>query len=300
MMIMIFTKTRSSKENSEKRLIICAFLLIPVIMLILFTYYPFFSLIRMSFSDWNGFSPHMKFIGLDNYKQAFASSEVWFALKNNLAYLIINILQNIVGFYFAIVLNMKIRGRNFYRSVLFMPYIMNGIAVAFMFNYLFDYTNGPLNLLLNYVNLPAVHWFPANYLINFSLASIGFWQYMGYGMVIYLTGLQSIPKELFEAASIDGANGAQLVRHIILPNMKTIIELNFFLGINGSLQAYFLPFIITHGGPYGLSDTVMSKALTIAFTFGNYGKSAAMSMILLLIVFIVIGVQHKFMGGRED
>ncbi len=132
------------------------------------------------------------------------------------------------------------------------------------------------------------------------LASIGFWRFMGFNMVIYLTALQSIPSDLYEAASIDGANGWQKFIFITLPNIYKIIELNLFLTVSGALEVFDLPFILTNGGPAGASDTFVLKIVSTAFQFSNYGMASDMSVVLLLSVVIVLGIQRLLLskGGK--
>ncbi|MDR6552252.1 sugar ABC transporter permease [Paenibacillus qinlingensis] len=293
------TFRRVRRYDYQKGLTILAFLVLPVVLLITFTYWPALKLFQMSFSKWDGISPDMQFVGIKNYLDVFEDTDVWISVKNNGAYIVAMLVQNVIGLYFAIILSTKMKGKNFFRSILFMPNILNGIAIAFMFNYLYNYTNSPLNAALKWIGMNPVHWLPENYLINFSLAFIGTWMFTGWCMVVYLAGLQSIPKDVYEAASIDGASFHQMIRYMIIPNIITVFELNLFLGINGALQAYFQPFVLTKGGPYGLSDTFVSKSLAIAFEFSNYGKAAAMAVVMLIIVAIVVGLQRLWLSKGE-
>ncbi|WP_338045189.1 sugar ABC transporter permease [Paenibacillus humicola] len=143
-------------------------------------------------------------------------------------------------------------------------------------------------------------WLGSESFVNYMLASIGFWRFMGFNMVIYLTALQSIPSDLYEAASIDGANGWQKFIFITLPNIYKIIELNLFLTVSGALEVFDLPFILTNGGPAGASDTFVLKIVSTAFQFSNYGMASDMSVVLLLSVVIVLGIQRLLLskGGK--
>lgn len=289
--------------NKQKILIICSFLFIPLLLLATFTYYPAIKLVYYSFTNWDGYSPEKPWVGLANYREVFANSDIFKVFEHNFAYFVMGIVQNIVAIYFAIVLNSKLKGKYFFRILLFLPYIMNGVAVAFMFGFVFDTTNGSLNLLLS--NLGLTHlsetsWLGREGLVNYSLASTGLWRFMGYNMVIYIASLQAIPKDIYEAATIDGANSMQTLWRITLPNMKPVIQLNLFLTVTGALEVFDLPFVLTKGGPAGASQTYVMRVIDTAFAYNNYGLASAMSIILLMFVVLVLGFQQLVLNRGGD
>jgi raffinose/stachyose/melibiose transport system permease protein len=216
-------------------------------------------------------------------------------LFNSLAYFIILLIQTALALYLAVILDGKIRARNFFRTVNFMPYILNAVAVAFMFTYIYNFSDSPINTLVRSLGWGSGFKFIGdNYSINFSLAFISLWRYTGFNMVVFLSALQSIPSELYESASLDGANFFHHVWYITIPSIQRMIGLMLFLGFNGCLQVFFEPMVITRGGPGGLSDTWVTKTIAIAFNFQNFGKASAMGVVLLLIVMLVIGIQQLF------
>ena len=296
----IFTK-RINPLKTQRRCIIFFFLIFPLLFLCVFGYYPALKLVHMSFTDWDGFRPYYSYIGVENYIAILRDPDTLKTLQNNIAYFIVMLVQTVLALYFAIILDGKLKGRNFFKTVIFMPYILNGVAVAFMFSYLYDYTDGPINVLLHSIGLGdyAIRFLSDSYFINFSLAGIGMWRYTGFAMVIFLGALQTISKDLYEAAYIDGAHFFQTVRYITIPNIKRTIEINLLLGISGALQAFFEPFVITKGGPAGRSETFITWMLKMAFEFQNFGQAAAMSVLLLSIIMGIILIQKKFLktGG---
>ncbi|MGO4375160.1 carbohydrate ABC transporter permease, partial [Paenibacillus sp. MCAF20] len=188
--------------NTQKKLIITLFVSVPLLLLLTFAYYPALELFRISFTSWDGLSPDRSWIGFDNYKEVFSNPGIFGVFKHNLAYFVVGIVQNILAIYFAVVLNSKLKGRNFFRLLLFLPYILNGVAVAYLFGYVFDTTNGSLNYLLGQLGFGALSetsWLGNGSFVNYTLASIGLWRFMGFNMVIYLAALQSIPSDLYEA-----------------------------------------------------------------------------------------------------
>lgn len=290
--------------NKQKTIIIVSFLTIPLLLLALFTYYPAIKLVYYSFTNWDGYSPEKPWVGLANYREVFSNPDIFKVFEHNFAYFVMGVVQNIIAIYFAVILSSRLRGKNFFRILLFLPYIMNGVAVAFMFGYVFDTTNGSLNLLLGNLGLSSLSqtsWLGTDGLVNYSLASTGLWRFMGYNMVIYIASLQAIPRDIFEAAKIDGANSMQTLWRITLPNMKPVIQLNLFLTVTGALEVFDLPFVLTKGGPAGASQTYVQRVVDTAFAYNNYGLASAMSIILLFFVVFVLLIQQLVLnrGGNK-
>ncbi len=294
------SQTTNMSYTNQKRMLIILFLFIPLSLLVAFTFYPIFKLFHLSFVEWDGIQKNVNFVFLDNYINLFKDPDTYTTLLNTGAYLLIGLLQAVIALYLAIVLNSNMKGRNFFKSLVFMPYILNGVAVAFMFNYLYDYQNGPVNIILRSIGLSeyAVRFLPDSYYINFSLGFIGLWRYTGLNMVIFIGALQSIPPSLYEAADLDGANFLHKIRYITMPSIKRVIEIVFFLNICGALQAFFEPFIITKGGPGIRSTTFTIYTLDTAFKFQNFGKASAMGVVLLLLIMMLGLLQNKVLGKR--
>jgi len=287
--------------RTQRLLIIIGFLAVPLALLCIFTYYPAIRMVYLSFTDYNGYSANAEWIGLDNYKTIFTNPDFFGVFLNQIPYVIVGVIQNFVALMFAIILNSKLRGRNFFRVMLFLPFIMNAVAVSFMFQYVYDTTQGSLNLLLGFLGLESLQqsWLGNVNIVNYSLASIGFWRFMGYNMVIYLAALQSLPSDMYEAAKIDGAGRFRTIWSLTLPNMTKIIQLNMFLTLSGALSVFEYPFVLTKGGPVGASETFLLKTLETAFQFNNFGLASAMSIVLLIFVIILLVIQNSVIEGRD-
>jgi multiple sugar transport system permease protein len=285
------------KSKIKDRIYIICFLFVPMALLMLFSYYPLMKLIQLSFTDWNGMSRELNYISFKNYRDIFSQKELFMTFENNMAYVVTALIQQVAGLFLAILLNSDIKMKTTFRAILFMPYIINGVAVAFMFNYMYDYSNSPVNYVLNLLGAESVHFISSSYMTNFALSFISFWKYVGWTMVIYIAALQSIPGEVYEAARIDGAGFFQTVRFITLPNIKTMLEVSLLLSLNGALQVYFEPFLITKGGPNGRTATFISKSLELAYSYSKYGKAAAMGVILLVIILMLVAAQKVFIKG---
>jgi multiple sugar transport system permease protein len=270
-------------------------------LLVTFWYYPAVKLFQQSLTNWNGISRTVDYIGFDNYIKFLKSPETYYVLSNNLAHLIAGLLQVVIGLYLATVLHGKLKGTNFFKSVLFMPCILNIAAVVYMFNYIYDSQRSPINTIIRSLGFEnyTITFLSEKYWSNFALAAVGMWLYTGMVMVIFLGALQSVPKEMYEAAEVDGANFLHKLWHITIPNIKTAIELLIFLAINGSLQAFIQPLFITHGGPGVRTETIASYVLKIAFSFQNFGMASAMGVMLMLMIFMLVSIQRYIMKGRE-
>ncbi|QGQ98358.1 sugar ABC transporter permease [Paenibacillus psychroresistens] len=293
----------SLRYKAQKTMILFAFLLVPLLLLATFSFYPALYLFWLSFTSWDGYSPAKAWVGLDNYKELFANRELLGVFSHNLYYLFGGIVQNVLALMFALLLNIKLKGRNAFRVILLLPYILNSVAIAYMFSYVYDAQFGSLNSLLTLLGMEhfITSWLGNKHMVNVSLAFISAWKYMGFNMVIYLGALQSIPSDLYEAARIDGASRSQSFRYITLPSIGPVLELSMLLTVSGALEVFDLPFIMTGGGPAGASETFVTKTVQTAFNFSNYGLASAMGVVLLLIVVTVITIQRKLIlrGGND-
>jgi raffinose/stachyose/melibiose transport system permease protein len=285
----------------QKKIIIITFLFLPLLLLAAFWYYPAFKLIQQSFTDWDGLSKY-KYIGFDNYISVFKHPDIYTILANNFAHACAAFSQIVIGLYLAVILNAKIKASNFFRSVIFMPYILNLAAIAYMFSFLYSFEYSPINIIIRYFGTDdsGIRWLSNNYSSNFSLALVGTWIYTGFAMVIFLGALQSVPQELYEASELDGANFLQKLRYITVPSIKTVIELQIFLAINASFQVFMQPLLISQGGPGIRTETLVSYTVKTAFEFKNYGKASAMGVMLMFVIFAAVSLQRHLMNRKES
>lgn len=287
------------RYSMQRTLTICGFLALPLILLLVFTYVPFVDMVGYSFYRWDGYSDKV-FIGLENYKTLLSEPQYFSAFKSSIYYFIGSLVQIVIALYFANVFFYKLRGKNFFKGVLFFPYLLNGVAIGFVFLYFFK-PDGVLDSILTALgvaqeNLPL--WLGDAALVNWSLTFVSVWRYMGQNMVMFCGATQSISGELFEAAQIDGAGRWQQFFYIMLPNIRGIISLNLILAVKGAISVYEIPFIMTKGT--GGSMTFVIKTLSTAFTDKKIGLSCAMGVILLVIVMIITFIQKRFVEGKEE
>ncbi|MEK0312944.1 carbohydrate ABC transporter permease [Cohnella sp. 56] len=285
--------------KTQRILILFGFLTIPVILSLTFSYYPALSLLYYSFTDWSGLGWEMNWVGFDNYKEIFSRPEIFGVFKNNAYYFVGGLLQTAVALYFAVVLTSRLKGRNIFRSLLFIPYVLHSVAIVIMFRNLYHVEYGSLNIFLEAIGLGSwqQQWLGNPHLVNFSLAFISIWKYFGLTMVIFIGALQSIPADNYEAAKIDGASGWQTFRFITLPSIRSVLELMLILTLTGALEAFDIPYIMMLGA--NDTHTFVSKTIDMAFKFQQAGLASAMAIVLLMIVIAFIILQRKLLFREE-
>jgi len=280
----------------QKRVFIISFLVIPVILLLLFVVYPATQLFLNSLTSWDGISATKEFIGFKNYKEMiFNSTDVWVSLKNNGIYYIVHLLFIPLELMIAIILDSKIKAKNFFKTVTFLPYVVNGVAIAYAFSFFYSPYNGALNEILKAVGMEWAqqNWLSNEKIVNFSLVAISLWKYSGFHVVLFLAGLQSIPKDILEAAVIDGTNAFQKYTRIIVPSIALVIDFVMFHNMRGALQVFDIPFLVTQGGPGYASSTFTLYTINTAFTYNSFGMASAMGVTLLIMILVFSGIQKK-------
>lgn len=284
--------------KTQRKFIIALFLLIPLTLLFVFTYLPAINMISYSFTNWKGYGPKT-FVGLENYINIFSDPEVFSVLKNSLYYFVGGLIQLALAFVFAVIINSKIKGKSFFKSLFFFPYLINGVAISLMFLFFFQ-PSGTFDTVLSMLGLDSLirQWLGDAQYVNFSLAFTSIWRFFGYNFIIFLGALQSISDEVLEAADLDGAGDWDKIRYIYIPSVKRIIQLNLVLNISGAISVFEIPYIMT-GGSNG-SSTFVIETIKTAFTYNKVGKASAMAVVVMLIVAAVALIQNIFFKEEKE
>ncbi len=266
-------------------------------LLLLLTYLPAANMVLYSFYDWKGLGPLKKFVGLDNYVEVFTNPRIFQVFGVSIFYFVGSFVQIGIALYLATLLSFSTRFTNFFRGVIFFPYLINGVAIGFVFLYLFQ-PGGTLDTVLSWFGLAdPPQWLGDAAIANYSLAATSVWRYTGLNFVLFLGAIQSIPGELYEAAEVDGASRWQQFWNIIVPGIRRIVGLSFILAIAGALSVFEIPYIMT-GGANGTSTFVI-QTLQTAFNYRQVGLGSAMAVVLLAIVLIVTAVQRKLFPDEK-
>ena len=290
-----FRKWRKSRQG-QQAITVLMFMFIPLLLLFVFTYLPFGEMVKFSFYKMKYATPVDKrvFVGLKNYADVFRRDDCFRALKLSFFYMAGAMLQLVIALYLATILSFKTRGGNFFKGLMFFPYLISGIAIGFIFKFfytrgfVFDTVLGWCGFSLD--SLP--YWLKDRSINNWALTASSVWRYFGQNMVLFIGAIMSVDAEMYEAAELDGANKFRQFIHIILPSIKTIVTLNIILSITGSLSAFDPPFVITKGGNGTATYFVVMNE--IAHTDQKVGLACAMAVILLLIIFAATILQKLF------
>ncbi len=269
-----------------------------------FGLYPLLFSVYLSFTKWNGRGSPL-FVGLDNYALLLQDDVFWRSMGNGVILFFLYVpIMTFLALVLAVVLNSRrVRGFQFFRTIIFMPFVTNMVAAGFTFQILLNQNYGLFNIFLGWLGLPAVPWLNNEWAARVSLALLVTWAWLGYNMVIMLAGLQTIPKELSEAALIDGANPAQAFLHVTIPLMQPVILFSIVLSTAGSFGLFaenMSLFSLSQGvGPLNSTITPIVDIYREAFRNLRLGYASAAAYVYFAIIFVFTLLQVRYFGQRE-
>ncbi|MFB9678705.1 carbohydrate ABC transporter permease [Streptosporangium vulgare] len=253
-----------------------------------------------SLFKWNGIGPPSNFIGLDNFTRLFQSDIFAGDLRNGGILIVLGLLVQLpLSLGLAVMLNQRIRGRAFYRLLFFAPYMLSEAIIGVLFSMILSPDTGLANQLLVSWGMEPWTWLSEPDTVMFSLFLVITWKYFGFHMIIYLAGLQGIPKELSEAARIDGAGGWNVFRHVTLPLLGPTIRVSAFLSVIGTIQLFDLVWILTGGGPSHASETMAVSMFEYGFKRSQIGYSSAISVVMFVISLVFALGYQRFVLRRD-
>lgn len=279
---------------------IVAFLAPALALYSLFVLYPIVQSTRYSLYEWNGLESLDDFVGLDNFRRAFDDASFRSALQHNAIIVVLSlVLQIPLALGLAALLNSRIRGRAVLRTLFFAPYVLSEVVTGVVWRQILR-PSGLLDEMMGAVGLGAhtQGWLSDPDVVLYALFFVVSWKYFGFHMVLMLAGLQQIPKDLSEAASIDGASAWQTFRHITLPLLGPTIRVSIFLSIIGALQLFDLVWVTTKGGPIGASST-MATYLYDQFRKSLFGYASAVSIVIFGLSLVVALLYQRFALRRD-
>lgn len=284
-------------HTSVNWLTVLLFLLPSLIGFIFFIFLPIITMICLSFTNYSG-GFNLSFIGLDNFIVMLSNATFRKALQNTVVFTVITVvLQLLLGFVFAIFLNRKILGGAFFRAVIFLPVILSNIAVSLVFMLILHPSKGPLNGFLLSLGLSGGTWLTSPDTALITIALVAVWQSFGYYMVLFLSGLQTINPDLYEAGEIDGANRFQQLIHITIPMLSPTTFFCVIMAIINSFKVFDQVFAMTGGqlggGPAQSTTVLVFDIYQRAFTHLEMGYASAEATILLAIVLIITIIQYR-------
>ncbi len=301
----MLVKQKYNSKN-KKRNIFLALSVLPAFLLFLgFLVYPLIKGFSMSFYKWSGLSSNPEFIGLKNFETLFVDEKFWQALKNTL---VIMIAFPAITIVFALLLAVlltqgKLKEKNFYRLVFFFPNILSMVVIGVLFTYIYDPSIGILNSFFNKLGLEhlAHAWLGDSKTVLMAIVMAMVWQAVGYYMVIYMAGLDSISPELYEVADIEGATFWQKFRYVTIPMLWEIVRVTFAFYITGVFNLSFIfVTVMTKGGPDGNSEVLLTYMYKQAFTNSNYGYAMAIGVVVFVVAVGLALIMNKISDKKES
>ncbi|HJG96562.1 MAG TPA: sugar ABC transporter permease [Romboutsia timonensis] len=298
--------TKTKKENkslnkkSPKKNLINLMYMPAVVLFTIFVIYPFLDGVRISLTNWNGYSQEYSYIGFSNYKSLFKDENVIIALKNTFLYGVgSTIIQQIIGLSYAVFLNSKFRGRGFARTVIYLPIMVASVIMGYIWYFLLQYNGGAINDILIALGMQPIDFIANGKLMVWIIVLINSLQFCGVSMVIYLAGLQNISEMYYEAARLDGATKLQQFKNITLPLLKPSIVTSVTLNLIGGLKLFDAIKALTNGGP---GYTTHSLSTLINYTYFNSqsaGYAAAIGITLFIIILVTTLVLNKVLDRKD-
>ncbi len=292
---------RSSGTRSAAQRFAIVFALPALIVYLIFLIVPMAGTVYYSTMQWSGVT-EKSFCGLENYKELFISGEFWQVVYNTFILIGLHmIVQLPLAFGLSYLLYRTSQGFRVFRAILFIPTVISATVIGLMFTLMLNADIGPINKLLSAAGLSglAKNWLSDKTLALFSVSLTVVWQYIGYQMAIILAGMQGVPEEIVESATIDGASSPRLFFNIILPMMKGTVQISLIVLITGCLKAFEHSYIMTWGGPGSASTYLAVYMYRLAYLKSNMGGGAAVGVVIILMALASVQVLN-WIYYRED
>ena len=262
-------------------------LVLPVmVMTVLFFLFPMVNALYYSVVDFNGVNPNPPFIGLDNFTRMFTDPKMWHALGNNVIWIIVGTISPmVIGILVAMLLWSVRRGSVIYRVIFFLPYVLPGVAIGIVWGWIYDPVNGLLNQILRAIGLGslATGWLGEPDIALYAVLVTAIWAGTGFAIVIFLSALRNVDVELVDAARIDGANAAQRLWFIILPQIMPVFLMVLTLTLVGGFSVFDIIFIMTGGGPAEATDVLGTLAYGNAFQLNEIGYGTTIALLITIL-----------------
>lgn len=258
-----------------------------------FVAYPLVFSFVLLFHRWNVVTP-MEWIGLKNFERLLSDPLFFKAIANTLKFLLIHIpLQMVVALGIAVLLNSRLKFRGFFRAVFFLPVVVSGVVVTILWQQLYAFDSGLLNRMLTAVGFGRVPWLIDPDMAMLSIALMATWKNVGIYIILFLVGLQDVPRELYESASIDGATRARQFFRITLPMLRSTFVVVVVLSTIGGFSLFVEPYVLTGGGPMQSTLSAVLYIYNQAFYFNHMGYAATLGFVFALIILGVVLLQRK-------
>jgi ABC-type sugar transport systems, permease components len=276
------------------------FVLPALALYVLFFIYPMLSSVYYGFTDWDGLN-EPRFIGWANFAEALTDSKFRRSIVNNMYILLFSVFVQIpVIVFFAILISGVKRLQGFYKTTVFMPSIVSTAVIGILWGFMYDPEAGIVNKFLGLFGVTEIYWLADMKMAMWAILIANAWQWMGFYIVLVLAAILAIPRELNEAAEIDGASGWQRALRITIPLIWPVISVIVMLSIAGAMKVVDIVLVMTGGGPVGATEVMASYMVTKAIRFGDYGYGTALSLIIFAIALLITALYQLAFGRANE
>lgn len=268
------------------------FVLPALIPLIVFWIYPILRSVYISFTDWDYMSPTYNFVFFDNFIALFKDDRFYDALWNTVVFTVGTLIPTIVlGLLLALLMQKAFKGSGIVKFILFSPWITPTVAISIVWTWIYEPDTGIANTVLEFLHLPALQWIKSSDTAMLAVIIVTVWKSLGYAMIFYLSALEKVPTELYEASGLDGAKGWQRFRDVTLPGISPTTFFLVIITMVTSLQAYDQIQILTQGGPSGSTRTLLYMYYQLGFEEFNMGQATAVAIVMIILTVFLSAVQ---------
>lgn len=277
------------------------FVTLGMLLLIMFFIYPLISSLYYSFTNWNGISDHVKLVGFKNYSKALSDPAFWKSVENNGYFILFSVFVQVP---ITVVTSLMIANvkklQGLYKTAIFMPTVMSTAVIGILWGFIYNYDVGLLNTIIKFFGGEPTDWLGSPKTAMLSILITNCWQWAGFYIVMILSAILTIPKELDEASMIDGATGMQRVRTITLPLIMPVISVVIMLSIAGSMKAADIIIVMTKGGPASSTDVMATYMIKYAITNFKYGYGNALSFIIFIFTMAITVLYQRLFAKRAE
>jgi multiple sugar transport system permease protein len=291
---------RTPERRRRETLTAWGFLGVPLLHLAVFSFLPLAFTVYLAFHEWGLLERARPYVGLANFRALAHDALFWTTLRNTAVYTVYVPVTMAAALGLAVLLNRRRGGERILRTVVFLPFVTSAVAIAIVWQWMFNPDFGLVNYALGLLGLPALDWLGSPRTALLAIILVTVWTQVGYQMVVFLAGLQGIPQTYYDAALVDGATPWQRFRHVTLPLLRPVVLFVLVTGIISGFQVFTLVYMMTEGGPLHSTDVIVYRIYQTAWEFLRFGSASAMALVLFAVLLVVTAVQFRLLGKRVD
>jgi len=288
------------KHTLKNPVVYWLFVLPSIALYFVFFIYTTLSSFGYGFTDWNALEP-AKFTGFENFRRAFEDGDFWIAVRNNMYFLLFSVFVQVpIIVFFSLLISGIKKLQGFYKTTVFMPSILSTSIIGILWGFLYHPTDGMFNKVLELFGIEPIMWLGDMKWAMVAILITNAWQWMGFYIVLILAAILSLPKEINEAAEIDGASGFHKATRITVPLIMPIISVVIMLSIAGAMRVVDIVLVMTNGGPAGATEVMASYMVNKAIRYSEYGYGAALSIVIFAIALLLTALYQIVFARRQE